>query len=213
MEIKEKVATFFEGYVKQTQKKGHILIHPDNAVAFVYYLLDGNVVQYDISPVGNEIIVNAFKPGAFFPLSNAINHNENLYYFEAATDVTYRRAPAHEVVAFLQNNPDVTFDVLSRVYRGTDGLLRRTAHLMGGNAKSRLVFELLNATARFGQNKADHIFIPLSESDIARRSGLTRETVSRAMKELKVAQIIGVEQRGITVFDKKRLEEVIGSEL
>jgi CRP-like cAMP-binding protein len=213
MNVKAVVENFFEQYPKHEFDKGHILIHPGDAVNEVYYLIDGSVLQYDISSVGNEVVVNAFKPLAFFPMSYAINHNQNFYFFEAASPVVVRTAPAADVVEFLHREPDVAFDLLSRVYRGADGLLRRTAHLMGGNARSRLIFELLNAAHRFGKKSPGEIHIPMSEGDLAKRSGLSRETVSRAIKELKADRIVGVEQRGVVIFDVRRLEAAIGDTL
>ena len=43
----------------------------------------------------------------------------------------------------LQANPDVVYDLLTRLYRGLDGLLGRMSQLMAGSAKSRLMYELL----------------------------------------------------------------------
>jgi CRP/FNR family transcriptional regulator, cyclic AMP receptor protein len=212
-EIKAVVKKFFDTYPLAHYDKGEIILRPEEDLVHVFYLVSGQVVEYDISSAGNEVIVNAFKPGAFFPMSMAINHTPNYYFFEAASPITVRQAPVEDVVAFLKTNSDVTFDLLSRVYLGTDGLLRRMAHLMGGKTKSRLVFELLNGAARFGEKKSDGVFIPLTENDISKRSGLSRETISRAMRELKTDHLVSVQPRGILIPDITRLEAVIGHEL
>lgn len=212
-DVKAVIATFFDDYPLTHFNKGEIIFRPEEDLIDVLYLVSGQVVQYDISSVGNEVIVNAFKPGAFFPMSTAINRTPNYYFFEAASPVVVRQAPAKEVVDFLKTHPDVTFDLLSRVYQGSDGLLRRMAHLMGGKAKSRLVFELLNAGARFGEDTNKGRFIPLTENDLSKRSGLSRETISRAMRELKENGVVSVQTRGILIPDIKNLEAVIGREL
>jgi CRP-like cAMP-binding protein len=212
--IKETVKLFFDAYPSRQFSKGELVLRPEEKLKDIIYLEEGQIVAYDISVGGNDIVVNAFKPGTFFPLSQAVNDTSNKYFYEAASPVTARIAPAKDVVEFLKNNPDVTFDLLSRVYRGTDGLLRRTAHLMGGSAKSRLIFELLNASARFGIPGHDNsTFIPLTESDLAKRSGLSRETVSRTIRSLKTAGLVQLQARGVVIFNHADLEATLGSEL
>lgn len=211
-ETKQIVDDFFAGFPLREVGKGEVLLRPGELLSHIFYLIEGSIVQYDISSAGNEIVVNAFKPGAFFPMSMAISRLPSDYFFETATRVVMRVAPAESAVVFLKEHPDVMLDLLMRVYRGSDGLLRRMAHLMGGNAKTRLIFELINAAHRFGKQNVDGILIPLTENDIAKRSGLSRETVSRTMNKLKVEKLIQVTQNGIVV-DVQGLESLLGSDL
>ncbi len=212
--VKDIVKTFFDGHPLVRYSKGEILLRPDETLTNVFYLVEGQVVEYDISTAGNEVVINAFKPGAFFPMSLAMNNVHNDYFFEAATKLSVREAPADEVVQFIRENPDVCYDLLRRVYLGTDGLLRRMAHLMGGKARSRLVFELLNGAARFGEKRSGNaVHIPMTEKDIAKRSGLSRETVSRTMHALKDEGLVSVRANGLYIPDTKKLEAVIGNQL
>lgn len=212
-DIKQIVGNFFENYPLRRFDKGEVLIRPEERLENIFYLVEGSVIQYDISSAGNEVVVNAFKPGAFFPMSLAINHKPNYYYYEASTSVTVRIAPAERIVEFIKEQPDVMFDLLSRVYSGTDGLQRRMAHLMGGNARSRLIFELMNAAYRFGEHTPEGTLVPLTENDLARRSGLSRETISRAMNKLKTEGFVAVQPSGVIIFDITNLEDLLGSSL
>lgn len=212
--VKEKIESFFEDYPLRRFDKGEILVRPDESLRNIFFITDGLVVQYDISSAGNEIIVNAFKTSAFFPMSMAINHTPNYYFFEAATSVEVRVTPVHKVIDFIKDNPDVLYDLLSRVYKGTDGLLRRMAHLMGGSAQTRLIFEILNAAYRFGQNDSSHmVHIPLTENDLAKRSGLSRETISRTIRKFKSEGLIKVDSTGLVVTNVDHLEDALGTEL
>lgn len=212
--VQQQVQEFFAQYPTRNFRKGELLIDAEEAPKGVFYILEGRVSQYDITSTGNEVVVNVFKPGAFFPMSWAMNSTANYYFFEASTDVLVREAPAREAIQFLKDNPEVLFDLLARVYRGVDGVLRRMAHLMGGDARTRLIFELLNAAYRFGELQPDgSVLVTLKESDLAKHSGLARETVSRAMKDLKRANLVHITQDGITVKDTKQLEAAIGSDV
>lgn len=214
MGIKDKVSTFFGQYPLQTYNKRELLLHAEEPIHSVFYIVEGRVSQYDIAPNGNEVVVNVFKPGAFFPMSSAINDIENHYFFEAGLKVQVRIVPKTEVVQFLHENPDVVFDLLSRVYRGVDGVLRRMAHLMGGDAQTRLVFELLNVTYRFGEQQPDGtIHVQLTEGDLAKHSGLARETVSRLLQDLKATGLIETSHSGISIKSTSDLEARLGTSL
>jgi CRP/FNR family cyclic AMP-dependent transcriptional regulator len=213
-DISEKVAHFFAAFPLREFEKRELLIRPEEPLPGVFYLVEGRVSQYDVTPSGNEVVVNVFKHHVFFPMSVALNGTTNDYFFEASTKVKVHVAPPEAAAQFLQDNPDVTLDLLKRVYKGVDGVLRRMAHLMGGDSKSRLLFELLNAAYRFGEPQPDgSVLLDLKESDLARHSGLARETVSRNTQELKAAGLIEVGQGSIVVKDVKQLESLLGSGL
>ncbi len=206
-EIQEKIDTFFTQQKRQHYKSGEILIRADDSPAGVYYLKKGNVKQYFISRKGEEIVLNIFKPISFFPMSWAINNTENIYFFEAVDPLEVWRAPQENVVEFIKDNPDVLYNLMSRVYRGTDGMLLRMAYLMSGSAYARLITELLIQTKRFGRPIEDGSFeLTMTEGNLAMSAGMTRETVSREMKNLKDKGIVVFHKNVLVVQSIQRLE-------
>jgi len=205
--ISEKIAAFFTKYKYQIYKKGELLIRADDSPSGIFYLTDGYVKEYAISKKGEELVVNVFKKGAFFPMSWAINDTPNEYFFEAVTDVTLWKAPREDVLKFLKAHPDVLYDLMSRVFKGTDGMLTRMTYLMAGNAYARLITELLIQTKRFGKKQENTIEIKISEKDLAALSGMTRETVSREIKILKEKRFITFEKNSMIILDEKKLRE------
>lgn len=212
-EVTSKLSSFFEKYPLRSYKKGQILIHAGDDPGYILSMAEGKVKQYDLTDKGEEIVVNSFKPPAFFPLSVAINHTPNEYFFEAETNVKLRKAPSNDVTVFLQENPDVLYDLLARVYRGVDGLMRRTAYLMAGTARSRVLHELIIECRRFGNADNGRYDIGLNESGIAARAGLSRETVNREISKLKAEGLISISGRQITVMNLERLETTLSDEL
>lgn len=200
--LESKLTSFFQNYSLKKYKKGQSVIWAGEEPPGIIFLESGNVGQFDISEHGQKIMLNIFKPSAFFPMSWAINKNENLYFFEALTDVRCRIAPASEVVKMLHNNNDITVDLLSRVYRGTDGLLQRIAELMVGTARSRLILELLISANRFGKiDDNGSVRINIKTTELAQRTGLARETISRELKKLEQEKIITHIKSQVTIKD------------
>ena len=206
--IKHKVDEFFSQFRVRKYKKGQVLILSGDGGEEIYYLTNGRVKQYDVSDSGDEIVINVFKPPAFFPMSLAVNKSDNPYIYEADTDVELRQAPTTDTLNFLKNQPDVLFDLLSRVYRGVDGVLARMVHLMKSDARQRLMFEILLDSRRFGQpSKGGGVTNRINESDIASRAGLSRETVSREMKKLSKEGLISFSAGILAVPDSKLFEK------
>lgn len=209
-DVSKTIDDFFSRYRSRHYSKGQVLLLNGDEADYVYYLVEGKVKEYDVTHRGDEIILNVFKPPAFFPMALAINGGRNPYIYEAESDIEVRQAKADEVVAFLRSNPDVMFDLLSRLYRGIDGLLGRMAHLMSGTARSRLAYELVLEARRFGERQPDGgVLLTISEKDLGARAGLSRETVSREVSKLKADNLVEVHSRHIRVLDVERLQEIL----
>lgn len=203
-----KVEEFFNQFRKLSYKKGEILIRADDDPSGIFYLKEGKVRKYAISKKGEELIVNIFKPGAFFPMSWAMNDTPNSYFYEAETPLEVFKAPKDKVLDFVEKNPDVLYNLLQRVYSGTDGMTLRMLHLMGGGAYARLITEILINAKRFGKASSDGKFeVKIAEKDLAAQTGMTRETISRELKILKEKGLIDLKDHCILINDLEKLEE------
>lgn len=209
IQIRRKLEKFFMQFKRQLYKKGEILVHADDAPPGIFYLKEGIVKQYTISKKGDELVLNIFKPISFFPMSWAINNTPNEYFYEALVDVEVYRAPREKTITFIKQESSVLYDLMSRVYSGTDGMMKRMAYLMSGNAYARLITELLIHVRRFG-NTIEHkklIELRISENDLAAQSGMSRETVSRELKILKDKGLVTFNKQILTIKDLDELEE------
>lgn len=207
--INDKIQQYFGEFRLQSYSKGTVLTLAGQEPVGISLLVEGAVEQYDITPAGIKTVLNIYRPGAFFPMSWAINSTPNQYFFEASTDVKIRLSPADEAINFLKDNPDVMFDLLSRVYKGTDVMLKRAVLTASGQASARLAYELLIEAYRFGEKTSEKTYeIKIKHSTLASRVGLARETVSREMKILEREGIVEKRANGIKV-DIKALESKI----
>jgi CRP/FNR family cyclic AMP-dependent transcriptional regulator len=213
-DITSQIEQHFSQYPLRSYPKGQILIHAGEDPEHIYYLVKGKVRQYDISYRGDEIVVNVFKSGAFFPMIWAITGTQNNYFFDAETSIEVRAAPAEATVDYLKANPDVMFDLLTRLYRGMEGVLGRMVQLMSGSAKSRVLYELLIEGRRFGKlAEDDSCRLSINEGELAARAGLSRETVSREMQKLSHDGLVKVTPSGILIKHMTNLEERLSAEL
>lgn len=213
-DVADKVHASFSKFPRRTYPKGQILVFADESPDHIFYLVKGKVRKYDVSYRGDEVVVNIFKPHAFFPMSWAINESKNSFFYKTETETELHIVPAKNALQFLKSNPDVMLDLLSRMYRGMDGLLGRMVHLMSGSAKSRLIYELIIECRRFGEKSSTNAYkVAVSEVDLAARTGLSRETVSREMQKLKENKLVQIKGKDLLISDITVLEKMLGSEI
>lgn len=209
----DKLEQFFTQFKHQTYKKGEILIRADDIPQGIFYLKNGVVRQYSISKDGEEQTLNLYKPISFFPLMWAVNDTPNTYYFEAMVEIEVYRAPKEQVVAFLKQEPEVLYDLVSRLYKGMHGLLSRIEYLQSGDAYMKVIFALLSATYRFGETKENaEVELSITHREISALTGLTKETISRECTKLEGKKLIKNSNHRVVIKDIKKFEsELLGT--
>lgn len=206
--ISKKLDKFFAGYKLQKYKKGEILIRAEEDISAVFYLKEGVVKRYAVSPQGKELILNIYKPVSFFPMDLILNNAKNNHYYEAVTGLVVWKAPKEKIIEFIKSEPDILLDLLSRVYKGLAGFFLRMEYLMAGSARSSLVAELLIYAKRFGEKKGSstRVKLKITEKELASQSGITRETVNREFKKLKEKKLINFHKGILTIHNLPQLE-------
>jgi len=201
-----KIESFYSAYPARSWNAGQIIIQAFDIPAGVYYIESGTLRQYTIDYRGEEVVVNNFYTPAFVPMSWAVNDIENEYYFETTEDSVLRCAPKEDVLQFIEDNPDVTLNLLSRLYTGMDGVLMRMVHLMSRSAYARVVYELLIHARRLKNSDTNNILLHVKEYELGTYCGLSKETVSREFKKLKAKNLVSINTGGITIMSLDLLE-------
>lgn len=203
--MQEKVRRFFEQFPVTEYRKGDVIVFAHTSLSSIFYIESGSVVQYDVDSRGRRHIINTFKPKAFFPMSNAVNNVDTPYFFDAAEKVVkIRKAPVNMVIKFVKENPDVLYDLLQRTYRGTDGLLAKLTELMHGDAESIIMKELYILMKRFGSDRVAggaKLKRKVTETELAERTGLARETINRVVSRLKTRGVISASRGYFVLMD------------
>lgn len=207
-DVAEKLSLFFSTFPSQTYNKGDILLQASQEPSSIFYITEGIVRNYWISNEGLEVTLNMFKTHAFFPMSWAIANVPNSRFYEAMTSVSAKRVPKDAVVRFLKENPDVTYDLLKRIYVGMEGLWMHIESLTTGNSYTKLISSLVILAKRFGKKDGSTTVMQLkmNEKDIANYAGISRETASRELQKLKKENLVSFEKGIIIVNDMHQLE-------
>jgi CRP/FNR family transcriptional regulator len=206
---KEKLKKFFLKYsVSKFKKKETILRAGDNPQG-VYYLAKGYLRMYMITGEGNELTLNIFKPGSFFPLSWAITKIPNSYFYESITECEILKVTSEDFQEFIKDDPEVMEEIIRILLLGLNGTLMRLQYMILGNSGQKVCNIFLLLGKRFGDAKNKHIYIkfPITHQEIANLSGLTRETVSIEIKKLENEKLISRRKRDYVINNITKLEK------
>ncbi len=206
--VREKITNFLKDFKEQKYNKKEIIIKPDDEPEVVYCILEGAVRMYAVSANGEELVINTFKPFAYFPMGWVLNDIVPRHYYEAMDPVVLKKVSKTAFLEFIQANPDVLMELTKRIYYGLEGYFTRMEYLMSGNASARLITELLILGKRFGVtgNNETVVSLKLTEKDLAALTGITRETVSRELNKLKIKGLVSLNKNILTVSDMGLLE-------
>lgn len=121
---------FFDQFTPFALKPDEILITSHTTTPQIFYLSSGIVKQITTTPKGQELTLNLFKTGSFFPLMNGLLDLPNTYAFVCVTDCQGFKAPLSKVKEYLQSDPTVAYSVMLRLLSGLHGMLQknRKAH-------------------------------------------------------------------------------------
>ncbi len=202
--------SFFDSHVQKRYERGDVVIYANEEPSGVYFVKEGYVKMSTISKEGTELTLNIFKPGSYFPLMWAIGGMDNEYDYGTLTHSSLIKVSKDELIAFIEDKPEVLMDLSRRTVIGLGGLVQRMRNLLYGNARERVVSSLVISAKRFGEKQKNGevvIKLPLSHQDVGDLSSLTRETTSIEMKKLNNEGIISYKRRYVVILDMGRLEK------
>ena len=169
----------------KTFSKGETIIFEESKGFHVYFILEGEVNVVFFTPSGKKIILSTLQQGTFFGEMAVLDELPRSATVEAKTSCKILELSKNDFLYILQKNPQCTLAILKELCQRLRNANAKIRLLSIPSAEDRLkeYIELLWAKAK-QQNKP--LSLP-SHSQIASEIGLSRETVSRTLKKLKLS--------------------------
>lgn len=180
----------------------------------VYILCSGEVRLTAGSENGNEVILRVAKGGDILGLSNTMSREPHRIRAETLSACQIGFIPRLQFLQFLRAHPDASLRIaehLSKELHGAWDQIRLVTLAPTSNAK--LIRFLLAWAASHGQDFAEGISLALymTHEEIAQSIGVSRETVSRALAEMRQANLIRFSRGHILLLDPEKLRTLADS--
>lgn len=189
-------------------EKGEIIFHQGEPGDTVFFLREGRVKVYRVEEDGKDQILRIFGAGEAFGLVVALDRQP---YPSTAEAVIPARVWSMRVVDFQkvqQLIPDLIPRTLSDVAHRLRLAQDRAHALAVRDVHTRLVAFLLDEAQRNGRPEGDRVVLtlPITREELAGLLGTVRETVSRALGDLRRTGAIQ-EKGGDLLLDLGRLDQ------
>ena len=189
---------------------GKTLFRQGQAAERFYFLREGLVKLFRLSPEGDEKIIEIMRPGETFAEAVMFMGAKGCYPVNAEA-INESRVYAFEQKVFLNllhESNDATFGLLGSMSRRLHMLVNQIESLTLQNATYRLVAYLLEQFPRDVKTSPE-VQLTTPKGVIASRLAIQPETLSRILGKLRQGGLIEVHGNHITIRDVQALREIV----
>lgn len=194
-----------------TAKRGEPVYLAGDPSEHVYLVKTGAVKIVGTAPEGCEVILAVLTPGDIFgELALTGYDGPHDHRADALDDSLLCEIPRGLLVRMIQETPAFGWHVTKLVGRRLHTLRTRVEELLGKSAPARLAHAILQLAQQDGIQDDGGVLIPLrlSQGDLGKLVGLTRETVNSIMHAWREQGVVEMDRRSIRVRDPERLRRV-----
>jgi len=187
-----------------TASAGQLIYSPEETGEGLFLLKAGHVRIYRIAADGRKLVLTTLGPGAAFGEMSLLGQSMVGSFAEAIDDCTVCIMSRIDIEQIMLEHPAVAVrmtQLLSQRLRETEDMLERVAFQPVPVRLGRLLLSLADPEGEVAG---------YSHQDLADMVGTSRETVSRAIVELKTVGLVEVDRRCLRIIDAHRLEQRIG---
>ncbi len=166
-------------------------------------VLEGDLKVVVGSADGRDVVLDVFGPGTLVGEWSVIDGKTRSATVTALSDVEVLTLPAGPFRAFLDRYPEVREALLLDTIGRLRAQVRHQLEFGAGDAMGRVCARLVELADRFGylDGPTTVIHSPLSQADLAAWTGLSREAVVKALRQLRTMGWISNRGPDITVHD------------
>jgi CRP/FNR family transcriptional regulator len=207
----DSVAAFEKIKFTSSYPPGAVLFVEGQVPRGVYMLCQGRVKLSMASPEGKTIIMRVAEAGELLGLHSTISGDTHELTAETLQPCQVDFIRRDDFVKLLREHRDAAFSAMqqfSNYYRGACQQIRYLG--LATSAAAKLACFLLESAARGQDTKQGVRFnLSLTHEEIAQVVGVTRETVTRGLAELRHHSLILVNGSTIVIRNKPALEAMV----
>jgi CRP-like cAMP-binding protein len=204
------VARLLEDTRELKLQPGETLFRHGEPAGHFYFLRQGLVKLFRLSPEGDEKIIEIIRPGETFAEAVMFMGTKGRYPVnaEAVSEARLLAFSQSRFLGMLREMPEASFSLLASMSRRLHMLVNQIESLTLQNATYRLVTYLLEQLPG-GSATAPEIQLSVPKSVIAARLAIQPETLSRILARLRQGGLVEVHGAHIAVRDVQALRKLV----
>lgn len=194
----------------RTCQKGKIFYRPDEPGEILFILKKGRVRIYNISPEGKELTLVILGKGTIFGEMSLVGQGMYGAFAEALDDLTLCIMKKSDIQKLLITKPRVALRMIEIMGARLKETEKRLEDLAFKDVTKRLATLLLRLAESSISEDRHRIVISekYTHQQLADMIGTSRETLTRALNQLKAKNLITISHKEIELLDLSQLEEM-----
>ena len=187
---------------QKTVPKGEVIYRENKSAQNIFVLIEGRIIQEHQDAMIHPVIMRLIKENEFIGLEAIIPERNYIATATAYTEATFCTIPKTCIEKLLKSNMEVYKQIFSEMSRQYERVFNYSFLMLWGSSLSKLAYSLITLADEKG-------FVLMSKAEIARMTGLARETISRLLGKLKENNIIEINKREVKIIKPKELEKLL----
>jgi CRP/FNR family transcriptional regulator len=206
-----KLASVFEKHGNLLNaRKGRILFGVDDPPTKMYLVKTGAVKIYRCSPEGKEVMIHIHGPMELVTISPLFKEMRHIVFAETLIDTQLHWISTDDFKDLSMSDPEILLEIGRLLADNWDEVEERMEAFVTLDSLGRVAYVLLALANKYAVKESNQTTLPfpLTHQDVASFTGMFRETVSIAMRELKDTGIISTTKHMIEIKNKSSLKEI-----
>ncbi len=187
--------------------RGRVFYQPEDVSEVLFFLKQGRVQLYRISPEGKKLVIATLGPGSLFGEMALLGQQMHSAFAEALDDCLILVMNRADLERLILNKPAVGLRLLDSTGKRLREAERRLEDMAFKGIPARLASLLLRLSA---ERQSDEI-TGLTHQDLAETIGTYRETATQVLNDMKTDGLIEIGRKHIRILDPQRLRAIAQS--
>lgn len=192
-------------------RAGEVLLNQGDATGDLFSIIQGRLKVVSVAGAGEEILLSVMGPGDVFGEIALLDEEPRSATVVAAEACRLLVVPRAAFRALLAQTPALALRMMALMARHVRRLSARTEDTVSLDVRARLAKTLLGLAERFGVPGAGgtiRLSLKLSQKELGRMVGATREMVNKCLREWVGRRIIGCTRGVVTMVNEARLRPI-----
>ena len=176
--------------IQRPFRQGELIVGEGDTSNSVFFILDGEAVALRYSVNGTEVHIDTFTSGDLIGELAVLTDGPRTADIYALTDLQIALFPADIFISLMERHGVMGLQVSRLLARRLQATTHRMFEQSTLSSKGRVYAELMRLSARADASEMLEIKGLPSISQMAKKIGIARETVSRTVSELKAEGVI-----------------------
>ncbi|PJI06880.1 MULTISPECIES: Crp/Fnr family transcriptional regulator [Clostridium] len=189
--------------------KKSVIVNQGQSVNYLYFIVKGLIEYTGINEEGTEELVDVLGDQNLFGLQAIFGNDHSAGFFIALEDSIISAISISELKKYLSTDNNLIKELLGELSKVTNGLTRQIfeQRLSAEERVQETIYCLAEYYVKRGSDCEKQIFIPLSQTELARISRTTRVTVTKVLSKLKKSKLIHTAYAGLIIYNFNKIKK------